>query len=189
MSNAVLLDQDQIPEVTSQIRQRLLADLREPDSAAGIARRHGLSRQRVGYHMRALERAGCLELVEKRQRRGCVERVYRALPIAFAQAPDEAEAADRYSWAALVTMVTRALADLTGLRSRADQQGKRLATLAVELDVAFASPHERKAFSEELLATVEALVHKHHQPDVAGARRFRVLLGAYPAPPSRRERS
>jgi len=41
----------------------------------------GLSR--VAYHARALERCGCLELVETAQRRGATEHFYKAKPDAF----------------------------------------------------------------------------------------------------------
>ncbi|MBL8987996.1 MAG: helix-turn-helix transcriptional regulator, partial [Gemmatimonadetes bacterium] len=37
-------------------RRQLLEALAEPDSAAGLARRLGLPRQRVNYHLRLLER-------------------------------------------------------------------------------------------------------------------------------------
>lgn len=37
------------------VRARLLAELRAPGSAASLATRVGLSRQRVNYHLRQLE--------------------------------------------------------------------------------------------------------------------------------------
>ncbi|MEN8374222.1 MAG: winged helix-turn-helix domain-containing protein, partial [Gemmatimonadota bacterium] len=44
-------------------RRRLVEELRElPDSAAGLAQRLGQTRQRLNYHLRALEEAGVLEL-------------------------------------------------------------------------------------------------------------------------------
>ena len=42
----------------SPARMRILEHLAEADSAAGIARRLGLPRQQVGYHMRELQQAG-----------------------------------------------------------------------------------------------------------------------------------
>ena len=56
----------------------MLELLREPLSATEVAARLGESRQRVNYHVRALERGGLVELVEERPRRGCTERVVRA---------------------------------------------------------------------------------------------------------------
>lgn len=60
------------------LRRRILERLREePDSAAGLARKFDLPRQRVSYHLHELARAGLLELVEERRRRGCIERTFR----------------------------------------------------------------------------------------------------------------
>lgn len=47
-------------------RLRLLEQLTEPDSAAGLARRLGVPRQKLNYHLRELEREGFLELIEER---------------------------------------------------------------------------------------------------------------------------
>src|SRR5271166_4539655 len=49
-------------------RLRLLEQLTEPDSAAGLARRLGVPRQKLNYHLRELEREGFLELVEERRK-------------------------------------------------------------------------------------------------------------------------
>ena len=56
------------------IRARLLAQLREPASASGLAERFGLPRQKVNYHLRLLEQHGLVELVEERRKGNCTER-------------------------------------------------------------------------------------------------------------------
>ena len=68
-------------------RLRLLEGLSEPDSAAGLARRFGLPRQQVNYHLRELERVGLVELVEERRRGNCVERVVVATGEALRDQP------------------------------------------------------------------------------------------------------
>ena len=65
---------DSAAALLDPVRQQLLAQLAEPDSAAGLARRLRLPRQRINYHLRALERAGLLELVEERRKGNCIER-------------------------------------------------------------------------------------------------------------------
>ena len=50
------------------IRSRLLAALAEPQSAATLAARVGLPRQKVNYHLHALEEHGLIELVEERRK-------------------------------------------------------------------------------------------------------------------------
>ncbi|MGN6816289.1 MAG: hypothetical protein ACTHK3_09425 [Solirubrobacterales bacterium] len=41
----------------------------------------------VAYHTRALDRCGCLDLIDTRQRRGATEHFYKATPGAFVGAP------------------------------------------------------------------------------------------------------
>ncbi len=56
----VLQSLDTAATVLDGMRLRILAGLREPHSASSVARALGLPRQRVGYHVRALEKAGLL---------------------------------------------------------------------------------------------------------------------------------
>src|ERR687897_3489675 len=69
-------------------RQKLLAHLAEPDSASGLARRLRLPRQRINYHLRVLESAGLVELVEERRKGNCLERVVRATARSFVISPE-----------------------------------------------------------------------------------------------------
>ncbi|MBO0849251.1 MAG: helix-turn-helix transcriptional regulator, partial [Pseudonocardia sp.] len=87
------------------MRTRLLAELGEPASATMLAARVGLARQKVNYHLRALERHGLVELVEERRKGNVTERMMRATaasyvisPVALgAVQPDPARAPDRLS--------------------------------------------------------------------------------------------
>lgn len=184
METFKILNHQELTAVASAFRQRLLAAMNEPRSAASMAREFDVSRQRVGYHMRDLERAGCIELVEEQPARGLKERLYRARPYAFASAPRKSQtqiaAEDRFSWRALVNLVASSLWDLISLRRKADAAGKRMATLAVDAELHFRTPAERKAFSEDLLDAVEAVVRRHEQAASEETRTFRVVLGAYP---------
>ena len=56
------------------LRLKVLEHLAEPDSAAGLARRLGVPRQVLNYHLRALEAPGMLTFVEERPRGGLKER-------------------------------------------------------------------------------------------------------------------
>ena len=181
-----ILDSGSMSAVSSQFRQDLLAALVEPDSAVNLSRRFDMSRQRIGYHMRELEKAGCIELVGERQQRGLKERLYQVRPMAYVFGPerkgDARAVEDRYSWASLLNMIANALWDLVCLRRRADARGKRLATLAIEANLRFANPRARKAFSEDLVNAIEDVVARHHDPDAAAGRSFRLVMGAYPVP-------
>ena len=49
---------EQAASMLHPIRRRILETLREPGSASSLAPRLGLPRQKVNYHLRALERQG-----------------------------------------------------------------------------------------------------------------------------------
>src|SRR5262245_31535920 len=74
--------------VLQRTRRELLAQLSEPDSAAGLARRLGLPRQRLNYHLRELEREGLVECVEERRKGNCTERLLRATARSYVISPD-----------------------------------------------------------------------------------------------------
>src|SRR4051812_34873337 len=118
------------------LRLKVLELLAQPDSASGLARKLGVPRQVVNYHLKALEGAGVVEFVEERPRRGMKERVVRATATSYlispeamgAVEPDTKRIRDRFSWAYLVAAAAKVVRDLGILRFRADRAGKPLAT-------------------------------------------------------------
>ena len=70
------------------IRTRLLAELAsEAGSATTLARKVGLPRQKVNYHLRTLERHGLITLAEERRRGNLTERVLQATASAYVISP------------------------------------------------------------------------------------------------------
>ena len=63
----LLQEPERVRTALSPLRRSLLERLREPASATRVAAELGIPRQRVNYHLRELERAGLVELVEERQ--------------------------------------------------------------------------------------------------------------------------
>ncbi len=184
-----LLDRpEQVLVALAPARRALLARLTEPASATELGDALGLSRQRVNHHLKALEEAGLVEVVEQRQRRGFVERVFRARATHFVVDPtlvdhgaleDMAAGADRRAAEHLVAVAAATVSDLTRMQGEAARRGERLLTFTIEAEVAFARPADLDAFAEALAAAVEATARAHHR---AGGRRYRVLVGAHPAP-------
>jgi DNA-binding transcriptional ArsR family regulator len=172
------------------LRFRILQALREPGSATSVAQRLDLPRQRVNYHLRQLEKDGLVQFIEERRKGNCVERILRATASHFlitpevlgdlAANPDAIQ--DRFSSTYLVAVAARAIHELAALRAGADAAGKRLATLTLQSDIAFASPSARNAFADELAAAVARLAAKYHEPGAEDARRFKLLVGVYPQP-------
>jgi DNA-binding transcriptional ArsR family regulator len=169
-------------------RQLLLAHLAEPDSASGLARKLGIPRQRLNYHLRALERDGLVELVEERRRGNCTERVVRATARAFIISPDAIgdlpiapeTTADRFSAAHQMTTAASVLRDLASLQARASREGRRLATLTLDAEVRFAAAADRAAFADDLAAAIAAVVAKYHDERAPAGRRFRLVALVHP---------
>lgn len=185
----LISDPGRAATLLSPLRLRLVAELAEPDSASGLARRLGIPRQKLNYHLRELERAGVLELVERRRKGNCTERVLRARARSWVISPevlgslaaDPATVQDRFSSAYLVAVCARAIRDVAGLRERARSAEKRLATMTIETEVRFASAEARAAFTEELATALAALAAKYHDEKSSGGRRFRFFLAGHPA--------
>jgi DNA-binding transcriptional ArsR family regulator len=172
------------------VRARLLAALAEPGSAAALATRVGLTRQRVTYHLRALEAHGLVSEVGQRRWGGLTERVYAASaasyvvsPGAMGEAsPDPARTADRLSARYLIAVAARIVREVAALARRAEAQDKRLSTLAIDTEIRFRSAAERAAFADELAATITGLAARYHDEDAPGGRRHRLIVAAHPTP-------
>jgi DNA-binding transcriptional ArsR family regulator len=185
----VITGPEQAVVALQKTRRQLLAKLVEPDSAAGLARKLGVPRQRLNYHLRELEREGLVELVEEHRKGNCVERVVRATARAFVISPDAIGALgattelanDRFSAEYLLGAAARAVRDVATLQSSAKRAGKRLSTLTLETDVRFASADDRAAFADELASAMAALAAKYHDDKAPRGRRFHLLTVVHPA--------
>jgi len=87
-----------------------------------------IARQKVGYHLKELEKQGLVELVEERKSGNCVERIVRATSRAYlvsaealgSLAQGALEATDRFSAAYVVAIASRAISELANMRRAAD---------------------------------------------------------------------
>src|SRR3954470_1590413 len=161
------------------IRARLLAELAAgPASAAMLAGKVGLPRQKVNYHLKALERHGLVELSGERRKGNVTERLMRATaasyvisPLALAAVqPDPARFRDQLSARWLLALAARLVRDTGALITGADRARQRIATYALDGEVRFASAAHRAAFVEELTRGVGALIAKYHDEDADGGR-------------------
>ena len=180
---------DRAAAMLDPVRLRILELVRdEADSAAGVARALGLPRQRVNYHVRELERAGFLEFVAARKRGNFVERLFRAKARAWVIAPQALggvaasadEVRDRFSTSYLLALAGRSIRDVSELREKAEEAGKRLATFTLETEARFGSPVDANAFVEELSNCMANLVAKYHDQHAHEGRTFRFTVMAYP---------
>jgi DNA-binding transcriptional ArsR family regulator len=187
---SVIRDAEQAAALLQPERRRLLEALVEPDSAAGLARRFDLPRQRLNYHLKELERVGLVHFVEERRKGNCVERVVRATARAYAISPEvmgplglAAHAtADRLSASYLVALASRAIREIGDLIARGSAARKRVATLAIDTEVRFRSAEARAVFTDELTAALSRVVTRHHDVSAPSGRAFRLVVAAYPKP-------
>lgn len=172
------------------IRSRLLSELALPASAATLGTRVGLTRQKVNYHLHALEEHGLVRLAEERKWGGLTERLLVATAASYVVSPgamgpvavDPDREVDRLSASYLIALGARVVREVADLVHRAKETGKRLATLAVDTEIRFASATDRAAFSNELTEAIAKLVSKYHNESAPGGRAHRLLVMAHPLP-------
>lgn len=189
-SAAIIRSREAAAALLHPERQRILELLQEqPNSASGLARQLRFARQRLNYHLKELESAGLVTLLEERRKGNCTERVLQATAQSYYLSPDVlgklaehgTTPADAFSSAYLIRTAGRAMRDLAVLQERAKAAQQTLATLTLEAEIHFASASERHAFATELANTVAALAAKYHQPNAMKGRSFRLFAGIYPA--------
>jgi DNA-binding transcriptional ArsR family regulator len=176
--------------VLDPVKSRILAALATPGSAASLASTVGLSRQKVNYHLRALEEQKLVEPVEERQWGGIRERRMVATAASYVVSPaalgplasDPARSNDRLSASYLVALAARIVRELGELSQRARRTDKRLATLSLDLVIRFKSPADRAAFTSGLTSAITSLAARYHDGDAPGGRPHRLVIASYPAP-------
>ena len=170
------------------VRSRLLAELAEPASAAALAGRLGMARQKINYHLRALEEHGLVRVADKRQWGGLTERLLVATAASYVVSPgalgpaaaDPGREMDRLSASYLITLAARVIREVSALLRRAGELGKRLPTLSVDTEIRFRSAEDRAAFSRELTQAIASLAARYHDESAPGGRPHRLVVVAHP---------
>jgi DNA-binding transcriptional ArsR family regulator len=166
-------------------RVAMLEALREPASAAAVGRQLGQPRQRINYHLKALEEAGLVEQVGTRQQGNFIETLYRASARSFVVSPEVAWAGPRrlevlrsqHALESLVAISSRLQRDAVVLLDRATFDGEEISSAAVSAEVSFATDEQRTAFMREYLETTRALLDRHGNKRGAP---YRVVLAVHP---------
>ena len=172
------------------VKRRLLAELATPASAASLAARVGLTRQKVNYHLRALEEHKLVAPAEERRWGGLTERLMVATATSYVVSPaalgpiaaDPARNTDRLSASYLIALAARVVREVGDLWRRARENDKRLATLSIDTVIRFKSPADRAAFTNDLANAVAMLAARYHDETAPRGRPHRLVVAAYPAP-------
>ncbi len=172
------------------VRSRLLSELAEPASAAALALRLGIPRQKVNYHLRTLEAHGLVQVAEQRQWGGLTERLLVASAASYVVSPgalgaagtDPGRRADRLSASYLIALAARIVREVGALVRRSGEIGKRLPTLSIDTEIRFRSAADRAAFSSELASSITTLAARYHDASAPGGRSHRLVVVAHPLP-------
>ena len=173
------------------LRREILSELAEPESAAGLARRIGIPRQQVNYHIRQLEGEGLVKLVGERRVRNCIERLVQAVGRSYLISPaalgklgaDPERIEDKASAGYLLAIASQMIQELAGLQHRTSRPDNDAGALALRADIRFKSREAQTAFTAELNEELARLVAKYHAPRASKRRLFRFHASAYPVPP------
>src|SRR6187402_2282475 len=164
----VLADAAAVEMALDPIRASILDALTEPGSATTVAAAVGSTRQKVNYHLKALEAHGLVELAEERAWGGITERLLRrsarhlvvAPDVLQGEALDPNEVADRLSAAYLIAVNARTVSELGEIAGRTAPEA-RLPTLTVDTVIGFRSADDRAEFATDLQAAIAALVARY----------------------------
>ena len=172
------------------VKSRLLAELTEPASAAALAGRLGIARQKINYHLRSLEDCGLVRVSTERLWGGLRERLMVATAGSYVVSPaalgpvaaDPQRTRDRLSASYVIALAARIVREVSTLMRRARQADKNLATLAIDTELRFKSAADRAAFTNDLTKAVMSLVSRYHDAHAPGGRPHRLVIVAHPLP-------
>jgi biotin operon repressor len=191
---AVVAEAARAGQLLKPLRLKILAEAREPQSAAAIAARLGLPRQKVNYHVRELARAGFLRRAGRQRKRGLTEQKYIVTARAFLlgsgvlgpMGADSAPSGDKMTAAYLLMLAAQMQREAGSAWRDAHAAGKRLPVMSMDAEVHFATTEERARFAQALTRAVTRVVAEHTVPSRAAssgtAPPYRLVLGCYPIP-------
>jgi hypothetical protein len=186
----VIEDPEAAAVALDPMRSRLLAELATPASAAVLAERLGIPRQKVHYHLQALAGHGLVQPAGTKRWGGLTERHFVATANSYVVSPgamgqaasSPARTTDRLSASYLIALAARAVREVGGMVRRALATEQRLATLSIDAEIRFRSASERAAFSQELATTIADLAARYHDASAPAGRLHRVVVLAHPLP-------
>ena len=181
----LLEDPEQVAAVAHPVRARILEALRTPDTAAGVARSFGRSRQYVSYHLKELERLGLVQHAGERRKGNFLEQLYEAtakrfvVSSRFATDPERLASVfrDQVSLSQLSDLGERLQRDAAELVDLAATEGRKIPSASLEAELRLPDESARAAFMSELVDSLKALLAKHGCKE---GQPFVVALAAYP---------
>jgi DNA-binding transcriptional ArsR family regulator len=174
------------------LRLQILSLARQPASASDLARRLELPRQRVNYHVRALESAGFLRAAGRRRKGNMIEQRYVAAARGFVLSPtilgpvgaDWRDIGDTGSVDYLLALAEQVRRDVE--RAATEAGGERVSTVSLKSQFRFESAAQRAEFTRALRDAVVGVIARHATPNrtddgrAGRGRAHRLVLACYP---------
>src|SRR3954463_468538 len=172
MQDVLFLDRlEQADALFKPRRVEVLRLLAEPRTCTEIGRELGDSPQKVYYHVKRLQSAGLVELVDERRGRGIVEGIYRATAQSFWVSPQlvgrigEPRESNEYGIGFLLNLTEELQTDLAGLAS---QEGSP-PTLGISGEVHLRGD-QGAAFVSDLQEAFQGVLDRYGAPEGAPSR-------------------
>ena len=172
------------------LRMDIMHMLSEPLGCTELARRLGLTPQKVHYHVKVLEKAGFIEQVDERQARGLTEAIYQSAAHSVSFAPALVAALggreklrDNLSIGYMMGLADELARDSNRLAAMQDESP----TLNLSAQIELADPARRAEFMDELQQLIQFLAEKYGADDGVprhSADIFKLVLACYRNPDS-----
>jgi DNA-binding transcriptional ArsR family regulator len=159
-------------------RIEILRLLAEPRTCTQVAGELGDSPQKVYYHVKRLQEAGLVELVDERRVRGINEGIYRAVAGSYWLSPQlvgtigRRRAQDELSLGYLLDLAEELQADLARLAVTRSE----LPSLGISGEVRL-GPEQRSAFLADLREALQSVMTRYGGEEGPA---FRIALACYP---------
>jgi DNA-binding transcriptional ArsR family regulator len=169
---------DQAETLMKPRRVEILRQLAEPRTCTQIARDLGDSPQKVYYHVKRLQKAGLVDLVEERRVRGITEGIYRAAAGSYWMSPElvgrigPRRAEGQVGLGFLLNLSEELVADLGRLAG----SDNALPSIGIAGDVHLA-PDEGAAFVADLQDALQGVLSRYGG---TVGHRYRIALACYP---------
>ena len=186
----MLNDAGAVEVALDPIRASILDALVEPGSAASIAATVGLTRQKVNYHLKSLEKVGLVRRVGTRQVRNLVEVLYQAIAKSFLLSeavglnPETSERIkEQGALAHLITLSDRIRRDALLLMERSEEKKQQIPSATLQMKVHLDSEERRHAFLRDYAAMLEELINRYGSAEAGDENAFQVTAVIYPEIP------
>jgi DNA-binding transcriptional ArsR family regulator len=179
---------DQATALLNPLRAEILAKLKEPSSAAEVARMIKEPSQKVNYHVKNLEKVGLVKRVGTRNVRNLVEILYQSIAKTFVLSESlgwEPETVkkikDQGSLKHLITTSERIKRDAFNLLELSDQK-EVIPSATLDMTVKLENEVLRKEFVQEYVTLMKTLVNKYQTSQSHASERetYSVVVAIYP---------